>query len=368
VSIRESRKSRAGTPPIPSKNRRTQRRPVAAAMLHRHPLRVNATKFPRRRFLHLAAGAAALPAVSRIARAQTYPTRPITMIVPVAAGGPTDVFGRIIAERMRSSLGQPVVIENVTGADGNIGVGRAARARPDGYTIDLGFMGAHVLNGAFYSLPYDVLNDFAPILPLVTIPVVLFARKTMPAKNLNELIAWLKANPNMASVGITTASYRLLAAFFQKETGTQFTLVPYRGGAPAIQDLVAGQIDLRFGTSAELPLMRAGSINAYAMASDTRTALAPDIPTFAELGLPALSFSSWCGLFAPRGTPRDIIGKLNAAAVEALAEPPVRSRIADLGFVVFPREQQTPEALGALVKADAEKWWPIIKEFGIKAE
>jgi tripartite-type tricarboxylate transporter receptor subunit TctC len=325
-------------------------------------------RLPRRQFLHLAAGAAVAPAVSQTARAQTYPSRFITMIVPFPAGGNTDAIGRVVAERMRRLLGQAVIIENVSGADGSIGVGRAARARPDGYTIDLGFLGGHVLNGAFYSLPYDVLNDFAPISPLVTASNILFARKTMPAKDLNELIAWLKANPNKASVGVQSAGLRLVAAFFQKETGTHFALVPYRGTAPAMQDLVAGQIDLYFGSPDQLPLMRAGSVKAYAVTSDTRSALAPDTPTFAEMGLPALSFSAWNGLFAPRGTPRDIIGRLNAAAVEALADPAVRSRLVDLGYKVFPREQQTPEALGALVKADAAKWWPIIKELGIKAE
>jgi tripartite-type tricarboxylate transporter receptor subunit TctC len=212
-----------------------------------------------------------------------------------------------------------------------------------------------------------VLNDFAPISPLVTLSSVLYARKTLPAKDLKELIAWLKANPNKASAGVTAANQRLLAAFFQKETGTQFALVPYRGNAPAVQDLAAGQIDLWFGAPEQLPLMRAGSIKAYAVTSDTRLAVAPDIPTFAEMGLSAFSYSAWSGLFAPRGTPRDIIGKLNAAAVEALAETAVRSRFVQFGFEVFPRERQTPEALGALVKADAEKWWPIIKELGIKA-
>jgi tripartite-type tricarboxylate transporter receptor subunit TctC len=288
------------------------------------------------------------------------------MIVPVAAGSATDTIGRIIAERMRRPLGQPVIVENVSGADGSIGVGRAARARPDGYTIDVGYLGGHVLNGAFYSLRYDVLNDFAPISPLVTTSNILFARKTMPAKDLNELIAWLKANPNKASVGVQSAGLRLVAAFFQKETGTHFALVPYRGNAPAMQDLVAGQIDLYFGSPDQLSLV--GSVKAYAVTSNTRIALAPDIPTFAEMGLPELLWSGWNGLFAPRGTPRDIIGRLNAAAVEALADPAVRSRLVDLGYEVFPREQQTPEALGALVKADAAKWWPIIKEFGIKAE
>src|SRR6516164_8272141 len=305
-------------------------------------------KLPRRQLLHLAAGGAALPAVSRIARAQAYPTRPISMIVSAAAGSATDLIGRLVAERMRASLGQPVIIENVGGADGSIGVGRVARARPDGYTIDIGFQGNHVLNGAMYSLPYDVLKDFGPISPLVRSSLVLFARKTMPAKNLNELIAWLKANPNKASAAVTAVGPRLVAAFFQKETGTQFTLVPYRGNAPAVQDLVARQVDLWFGGSDQLPLMRAGSIKGYAVTSDKRMAVASDIPTFAEMGLLTLSFSNWSGLFAPKCSPKDIIGRLNAAAIEALADPAVRSRLADLGQEVFPRDQQTPEALAAM--------------------
>jgi tripartite-type tricarboxylate transporter receptor subunit TctC len=318
--------------------------------------------------LHLAVGAAALPAISRIARAQAYPTRPITMIVPLAAGSSVDVIARALAERMRGSLGQPIIIENVGGADGSIGAGRAARARPDGYTIDLGFVGNHALNGAFYSLPYDALNDFAPISPLIAAPLILYARKTIPAKDLNELIAWLKANPDKTSVGVAAVNQRLVTAFFRKETGTQFALVPYRGGAPAMQDVMAGQIDLHFGLPNWLSLVRAGNIKAYAVTNDTRLALAPDIPTFGEMGLPTVSWSEWLGLFAPRRTPTDIIGRLNAAAVETLADPAVRSRFVELGFEIFPRERRTPEVLGALVKADAEKWWPIIKELGIKAQ
>jgi tripartite-type tricarboxylate transporter receptor subunit TctC len=288
------------------------------------------------------------------------------MIVPLPAGSALDTIGRLLAERIRRSLGQPVIIENVTGADGGFGTGRAVHARPDGYTIDLGYQGPNMLNGAFYSLSYDVLNDFAPISPLATTPAVFYARKTMPGKDLNELIAWLKANPNKASLGIYGVAGRLLSAFFQKDTGTKFTLVPYRG--VPIQDLMAGQIDLSFDSPVSLPQVLAGSLKAYAVTSDARLVLAPDIPTFAEMGLPALSYSNWAGLFAPKGTPSDIIGKLNAAAIEALANPTVRSRVVDLGFEIFPRDQQTPEALGALVKADAEKWWPIIKELGIRAE
>jgi tripartite-type tricarboxylate transporter receptor subunit TctC len=333
-----------------------------------HPKTRPSGQHPRRQFLRLAVGAAALPAVLCDRGAQSYPSRPITMVVPFLAGGGTDAVGRVVAERMRELIGQPIIIENVGGADGSIGVGRAALARPDGYTIVLGVLDTHVLNGAFYSLQYDVLNDFAPVTPLVTNPITLFARKDLPANDLRELIAWLKANPNRASAGIQTVGFRLLMTFFQKETGTQLTLVPYRGSPPAMQDLVAGQIDLLFDGSFQLAQARAGSIKAYAVTSEKHLALAPEIPTFADMGLPTVSYSQWFGLFAPRATPRNIIGTLNTAAVEAMDDPAVRSRLGDLGMEVFPRERQTPEALAALVKADAERWWPIVKEFGIKVE
>ena len=320
----------------------------------------------RRQFLQFTGAAVAVAVVSCVATAQGYPTRPITMIIPFPAGGPLDSVGRVLVERMRPSLGQPIVIENVSGAEGSIGTGRAARAQPDGYTISLGAMATHVMNGAFYSLQYDVLNDFAAVTPLVRFPFFLFARRTMPPKDLNELIAWLKANPNTASLAFTNTGTRLLGTFLQKETVTQFTLVPYR--SPAIPDLVAGHIDLLLFTPDQVPLMRAGSIKAYAVTSDTRWAVAPEVPTFAEMGLPSFSYFDWFGLFAPKGTPSDVIGKLNAAAAEALAEPSVRSRLLDLGMEIFPRERQTPEALATLEKADAAKWWPIIKESGIRAE
>jgi tripartite-type tricarboxylate transporter receptor subunit TctC len=320
-------------------------------------------QLPRRQFLQLAAGAAALPGLPRLANAQTYPSRPITMIIPGAAGSIVDTGGRVMAERMKGPLGQPIIIENVAGAEGSIATGRAARAKPDGYTITNGTIGTHVLNGALFSLQYDLLDDFAPILPLTTGSFVLFAGKTVPAKDLNELIAWLKANPDKASAGFNGAGNHLLTLFFQKETGTRFVLVPYRGTPAAFQDLMAGRIDLWFA-----PPVWAGGIKALALTSETRSTLAPDVPTFAELGLPALSYSAWGGLFAPGGTPKDVLGKLNAAAVEALADPAVRSRLIDLGGEVFPRERQTPEALGAMQWADAAKWWPLIKELGIKAE
>jgi tripartite-type tricarboxylate transporter receptor subunit TctC len=312
------------------------------------------------------AGAAILPAISRIGNAQAYPARPITIIVPYAAGGASDVIGRVLADRMAKSLGQPFIVENISGADGNLGVGRAVRARPDGYTIDLGSLTTHILNAGFYSLQYDALNDFAPISLVATSSRVLFAKKAVPANDLNELIAWLKTNSNKASAGATSVEVRLLSALFQKETGTQFALVPYRGIAPAMQDLVAGQIDLIFEPADSLSLVRAGNIKAYAVTGDARLAVAPDLPTFGELGLTTLSYMAWVGLFAPKGTSPDIVGKLNGAAVEAMADPVVRMRLADIGFEVVPRAKQTHDTLAAVQKADAEKWWPIIKELGIR--
>jgi tripartite-type tricarboxylate transporter receptor subunit TctC len=320
----------------------------------------------RRQFLHLAASAATLLAISRFARGQAYPSRQITMIVPYPAGGPADVVGRIVAERMLGALGQPIIIENIGGADGSIGVGRAARSRADGYTIVLGTSSTQVLNGALYSLSYDVLNDFAPISPLATNPEMIFARKTL-AKDLNELIAWLKANPNKASARFGASGAHLVAALFRKETGTQFTLVPYRTSNTAMQDLSAGQIELVFTTPDRLALTQAGTIKAYAVTGDTRS-LAADIPTFREFGLQSLSFTNWYGLFVPKGTPGEMANKLYAATVETLLDPAVRSRQADLGFEVFPAEHQTPEVLGTLVKAGVRNWWPMIKESGINAQ
>jgi tripartite-type tricarboxylate transporter receptor subunit TctC len=324
--------------------------------------------FARRTVLACLWGALFSAAFSRSGAAQTFPARSITMIVPASPGGPLDVIGRILSEPMRGSLGQPVVIENVGGADGSIGTGRAARARPDGYTIVVGFMGGNVLNGAFYSLPYDVLNDLIPISPLASTPLVLFASRLVPARDLSELIDWLKANPGKASAGIASVERRLIAVLFQKETGTQFALVPYRGTAPAMQDLVAGQIDLLIDTAIQLPLARAGSIKAYAVTSDARMPLAPDIPSFSDSGFRTLSYSQWFGLFAPKGTPRDIIEKLNLATTDALAEPAVRNRFDELGFEIFPRDQQTAGKLREMVEADAKKWWPIIEELRIKPE
>jgi len=305
------------------------------------------------------------------AAAQVYPSRPITVIVSYAAGGSVDVIARLIAERMRVSLGQPVIIENVGGANGTIGTGRVARAAPNGYTLVLGLLSTHVLNGAVYPLPYDVLNDFEPISLIADSPQVIVAKKAMPAKDLNELIAWLKANPDKASLGSAGAGSpgHLAGVFFQQQTGTRFQFVPYRGIALATQDLVAGQIDMMITSPiVSLPPARAGSIKAYAVTARNRLAAAPDIPTANEAGLPRFYTSSWFALWAPKGTSKTVVGKLNAGVVDALADPAVRKRLGDLGLELFPREQQTPEALAAFHKAEIEKWWPIIKAAGIKVK
>jgi tripartite-type tricarboxylate transporter receptor subunit TctC len=328
-------------------------------------------KLPRRQFLHLAAGAVALPAVSGIAWSQAYPSRPITMVVPFAAGGPTDVIGRIVAEGMHESLGQPIIIDNVTGAAGSIGVGRVARSAPDGYTISIGQWGSHVTNGAIYALTYDLLNDFAPLAWIATGTPLIVSRNTLPARDLRELITWLKANPDKASEGTAGAGspQHIAGIYFQRETGTRFQFVPYRGVAPAMQDLVAGRLDFMIDQATNsLPQVRAGTIRAYAVTGKTRLAAAPDIPTVDEAGLPGFYVSIWQGLWAPKRTPPGIVAKLNGAVVAALASPRVRQRFAEIVQEIPPLEQQTPEALGALQKAEIEKWWPIIKAAGIKAE
>ena len=327
-------------------------------------------KLPRRSFLHLTAGAAAVPAMSHIAGAQTYPSRSITMVVPFAAGGPVDTLARIVAERMRTSLGQPVVIENVTGAGGSIGAGRVARAVPDGYTLIIGIWTTHVVNGAIYALQYDVLNDFEPIALLANNPQVIVAKKSMPANDLKGLIAWLKANPDKASAGTAGVGspQHVLGIFFQSATGTRFQFVHYRGGGPATQDLVAGQIDIIVADQVTaLPQILSGNIKAYAVTNKNRLAAAPDIPTVDEAGLPEFYTTVWNAIWAPKGTPKNIIGKLNVAVVDGLSDSAVRRRLADLGQQIVPRDHQTPEALAAFHKAEIEKWWPIIKAAGIKA-
>jgi tripartite-type tricarboxylate transporter receptor subunit TctC len=328
-------------------------------------------KIPRRQFLHLAVGAAALPATARRARAQAYPSRPITMVVPTAAGGAMDTFARFMAERMRVSLGQPVIIESVGGANGNIGVGRVARAAPDGYTLLVGNWNSQVANGALYTLPYDLLKDFEPIALISSFPQLIVARNTLPATDLAGLIAWLRANPDQGSQGIPGVGSiaHVSGVFFQNITGTRFQFVPYRGTPPAMQDLIAGRIDLMFDAPASsLPQVHAGRIKGYAVMSATRLTAAPEIPTVDEAGLPGFHFSLWFGLWAPKGTPKDIIATLNAAVVTTLADPTIRGKLADQSMEILPAEQHTPEALGSFHKAEIEKWWPIIKAAGIKGE
>lgn len=326
----------------------------------------------RRRFLQLAAAAAVLPALVRVAAAQGYPSRPITLVVPFAAGGPVDVLARIMAERMKVSLGQPVIIENVAGAAGSLGVGRVARASPNGYTLSIGPGSAtHVANGAIYALPYDVVEDFEPVGLIGTMSQLIVARKTFPANDLNELTAWLRANPDKALQGTSGvgSSGHIAGAYFQKATGTRYTFVPYRGLAPAMQDLLAGQVDMMIDVpTSSLPQLRAGTIKAFAVAAKSRLAGAPEIPTVDEAGLPGFHAPVWYALWAPKATPREVISSLNAALVEALADTTVRTRLAEIGQEVVPREQQTPEVLRELQKADIEKWWPIIKSANIKGD
>jgi tripartite-type tricarboxylate transporter receptor subunit TctC len=302
------------------------------------------------------------------APAQVYPSRPVALVVPFAAGGPSDTVARALSERMSVSLGQSIVIENVTGGAGSIAVGRVARAAPDGYTLSFGHWSTHVVNGAVYPLQYDLLKDLEPISLLPSNPMLIVAKSAVPAKDLKELIAWLKANEDKASAGTSGpgSGSHIAALYFQRITGTRFRFVPYRGTGPALQDLMAGHIDLVVDqVSNSLPHARGGVIKAFAVTAQGRLASAPDIPTVDEAGVPGLYMTIWYGLWAPKGTPKDVIAKVNAAVVEALADPTVRRRFTDLGLDVPPRDQQTPEALAAHHKAEIEKWWPLIKAANI---
>jgi len=305
------------------------------------------------------------------AQAQNYPSKPVTMIVPFPAGGGSDILARIVAEQMRVSLGQPIIIENVGGAGGTIGTTRVARAVPDGYTIGFGQWSSHVGSGALYNLPFDLLKDLAPVARLTMARLWIIGRNDLPAKDLRELIAWLKANPGKATGGTIGAGSGTQLCFidFQNNTGTKFQLVPYRGAAPIMQDLLAGQIDLTCPEAGQtLALYRSGKIKAYAVMGTTRWFAAPEVPTTDEAGAPGLHMTFWYGLWAPGGTPKDIVAKLNAAVVDTFADPVVRRRLTEQGHDIPAREQLTPEALGAHHKAEIEKWWPLVKAAGIKPE
>jgi tripartite-type tricarboxylate transporter receptor subunit TctC len=310
-------------------------------------------------------------AVLAPASADEYPSRPITMIVPLAPGGSTDVLGRIMAQAISKRLGQPVVVENVAGAAGTIGVTRAERSTPDGYTILWGMWGTNVANGAIYKLPFDLLNDFEPIALVATQPFLIDARKTMPANNLKELVAWLKANgekTTMGTSGVGSPSH-VAGVLMENLLGLHWQMVAYRSAGLATNDLLAGFTDIQLDTPAvSLPHVKSGAIKAYAVTAKNRIAIAPDIPTTDEAGMPGYYFYFWHAMWAPKGTPKAIIAKLNAAAVAALADPETRKRLTDLAQEIYPRDQQTPEALYAFQKSEIEKWWPIIKAAGIKAE
>ncbi len=317
----------------------------------------------------LSVGIALLVAGLMGAQAQDYPNRPINVVVPFPAGGPTDAIMRNLGERMRVSLGQPLVVEYVTGASGAVGTGRVARAAPDGYTIVCGHFGTHATNAAVYTLPFDVVKDFAPISLLPRNPYLIVTRKNFPADDLKGFLAYVTANPdkvNMGHPGVGTAPH-LLALQLQTLAGSRMNYIPYRGAAPAMIDMMAGQIDLMVDqVQNSLGHVRSGAIKALAIASPARNPQVAEVPTVDEAGAPGLHMSLWYGFWAPAGTPEPVIAKLNAAVVEALADPAVRERLTGLGMEIPPRDQQNPAALLAVQKAEIEKWSPVIRAAGIK--
>jgi len=319
----------------------------------------------------LAMGAVGTLGTAAPAGAQDYPSRPITMIVPLAPGGSTDVLGRIMAQAMAAKLGQPIVVENAAGAAGVIGVTRAERAAPDGYTIQWGMWGTNMANGAIYSLDFDLLNDFEPVVLAVTQPFFINSRKSLPANNLRELIVWLKTNGEKTTEGnsgVGSPSH-IAGILLQRTLKLKWQMVPYRSAGLSMQDLVAGTTDIELDAPpVAMPQMQGGTIKTYAVAAKNRLAIAPDIPTTDEAGLSGFYFSFWHAMWAPKGTPKAMIAKLNAVAVAALADPQTRQRYIDLGQEIYPPEQQTPEALYAFQKAEIAKWWPIIKDAGIKPQ
>jgi tripartite-type tricarboxylate transporter receptor subunit TctC len=313
----------------------------------------------------------ALLALGSNARADNFPSHPITLVVPFSAGGPTDAMARILADHMRTTLGQNIVIENVTGAAGSLGVGRVVRAAPDGYTVSIGHLGTHVANGAIYKLGYDLVADLEPVVLLPSNPMIIVSKNAVPAKTLKELIEWLKAKPTPATAGTAGAGSgsHIAGLYFENVTGIKLQYVPYRGTAPALTDLVAGQIDIIIDqTSNSIAQVRAGTIRAYAVTDNKRVESAADVPSADEAGLNGFHMTLWSGLWVPKNTPKDIVAKLNAAAVDAMSDPAVRKKFEDLGLQMPPKDKLSPEALGAWQKAEIEKWWPMIKAANVKVE
>jgi tripartite-type tricarboxylate transporter receptor subunit TctC len=305
------------------------------------------------------------------AHAQAFPSKPITMIVPFPAGGGSDILARVVADQMKHTLGQPVIVENVGGAGGTIGTARVARSAPDGYTIGFGQWTSHVGSGALFPLTFDLLKDLTPVARLTTAVLWLIGRGDLPANNLKELIAWLKANPDKATAATIGAGSgtQLCLIYFQQNTGTKFQLVPYRGTAPIFTDLLAGHVDLTCPEAGQtLALYRSGKVKPFAVMDEKRWFGAPEVPTTDEAGAPGLHMTFWYGIWAPAGTPKDVIAKLNASVAASFDNPALRQRLTDDGHIIPTRSQLTPEALGAHHKAEIEKWWPMIKAAGIKLQ
>lgn len=319
----------------------------------------------------LALAVLAIFALTTARAAETWPAHPITIIVPFAAGGPSDAMARIIGERMKQSLGEVFLIENVTGAGGSLGVGRAVRSAPDGYTVSFGHLGTHVANGAIYKLGYDLVEDLEPVVLLPSNPMIIVSKNAVPAKSLKELLAWLKSRPQPPTAGTAGAGSgsHIAGLYFESVTGIKLQYVPYRGTGPALNDLVAGQIDIIVDqTSNSINQVRGGNIRAYAVTDSKRVENAQDIPTTDEAGLPGFHMTLWSGLWVPKGTPKEIVAKLNAAAVDALSDPAVQKQLENLGLQMPPKDQLTPEALGTWQKAEIAKWWPMIKAANVKVD